>query len=169
MSDATAPQHRLGAVVSSLTAVATSVKKIHSSVMGPYVLGGSDNVAKCSVLLSEPGEGWGQGPSETVLKTSLAAIMADAGAQQLLDTTLVPRIMAMSINIREECIASVQTPAQALADSLIAIANEITTIKEHVAKLDKSSAVVPLRVSSASGLSNEQIWTRWIGSARQLR
>ena len=168
MSDATAPQHRLGAVVSSLTAVATSVKKIHSSVMGPYVLGGSDNVAKCSVLLSEPGEGWGQGPSETVLKTSLAAIMADAGAQQLLDTTLVPRIMAMSINIREECIASVQTPAQALADSLIAIANGITTIKERVAKLDKSSAVVPLRVSSASGLSNEQIWTRWIRKRKTI-
>ena len=102
MSDATAPQHRLGAAASSRTAVATSLKKIHSSVMGPSVLGVSGNVAKCLVLLSHCGEGWGQGHSATVIHNSLAAIMADAGAQELLDTTLVPRIMAMAINIREE-------------------------------------------------------------------
>ena len=92
--------------------------------------------------------------------------MADAGAQ---DNTLVPRIMAMAINIREDCITSVKAPAKALSDSLMAIANGIATIKDEVAKLDKGSAVVPLRVSSASGLSNEQIWARWIKKRKTRR
>ena len=94
---------------------------------------------RCSVLLSPPREGWGQGHSATVLQESLAAIMADAGAQTLLDTTLVPRILAMTMNIRDECMTAVQAPAPALSDSLMAIANDIATIKDEVAKLAVSN------------------------------